>query len=189
MRVVFSFKETYLTAKGLEWQLLDATPAPEKGCYKSLLFSIKGKATDLGLEEGTIQWIGQSPYRPQHERKNFFIGLTLMAPPGEIRHDLEEVDIKRIRSSGPGGQNVNKVETGVVVTHKKTGITVKATEERSQKQNLALAMARIRRQLTQIEEDKTSNKKSEAWTEHNQLKRGDPVMTFKGERFSKEERP
>ena len=60
---------------------------------------------------------------------------------------LRECDIRRQRRGGPGGQHRNKVETAVVITHRKSGITAEANERRSQAENLTQATARLRIKL------------------------------------------
>lgn len=62
-------------------------------------------------------------------------------PPEDV---LAECDVQRVRRSGPGGQHRNKVETGVVLTHKPTGVRVEASERRSQKENQSVALFRLR---------------------------------------------
>lgn len=57
---------------------------------------------------------------------------------------LAECDIRFVRRSGPGGQNRNKVETGVVLTHRPTGVVAEASERRSQSENRAVALFRLR---------------------------------------------
>ena len=65
-------------------------------------------------------------------------------PEGDL---LAECDVRRTRRSGPGGQHRNKVETAVVITHRPTGITVDASERRSQAENRRVALFRLRVQL------------------------------------------
>jgi hypothetical protein len=60
---------------------------------------------------------------------------------------LSQCDVRRLRRSGPGGQHRNKVETAVVLTHRPTGISAEANERRSQSQNHAQAVFRLRMQL------------------------------------------
>jgi protein subunit release factor B len=67
---------------------------------------------------------------------------------------LREAELREVflRASGPGGQNVNKVETGVLLIHVPTGLSVRVTDERSQAQNRLLARARLAEKLAQREE-------------------------------------
>jgi len=60
---------------------------------------------------------------------------------------LRQVEVERFRASGPGGQHRNKVETAVRIRHRETGVVVTATERRSQSENLAKAIKRLRRSL------------------------------------------
>ena len=60
---------------------------------------------------------------------------------------LAECDIRRTRGSGPGGQHRNKVETAIVITHRPTGVTGRASEQRSQETNRRAALARLRVEL------------------------------------------
>jgi protein subunit release factor B len=68
---------------------------------------------------------------------------------------LREAELREVflRASGPGGQNVNKVETGVLLVHIPTGVWVRVTDERSQAQNRALARRRLAEKLARREEE------------------------------------
>ncbi|MFM8268937.1 MAG: peptide chain release factor-like protein [Pseudomonadota bacterium] len=73
---------------------------------------------------------------------------------------LNEISVSHLKGSGPGGQNRNKRMTGVRVTHLPTGITVLATERRSQKQNLEAALSRLEEKLERLFHRPTPRKKT-----------------------------
>ena len=137
---------------------------------------------ELGKVCGTVLWICKSPLRPHHKRKNWFIHVSAVPELREISTD-NEVEISAFRSGGPGGQNVNKVETAVRIVHKATGISVVCSDERSQKQNKERAMARLRVKLAALKEAEHARQKDAAWQEHQQLVRGNPVRVYAGRDF------
>ena len=111
-------------------ELVDERRGSVAGGRASIRFRTRGEIPDLRALAGTIQWICPSPLRPHHGRKNWFIDLSILdeAP----RPDTSgPVRFERFRSGGKGGQNVNKVETGVRLIHAETGIAVRETGERS----------------------------------------------------------
>lgn len=142
---------------------------------------------DLSPLEGTIQWICKSPVRPHHLRKNWFINFSSI-PYTEI--DIDSVDQKDLRfesfrSSGHGGQNVNKTDSGVRITHIPSGLVVTSTKERSQYLNKRDAIQKLYTILEERNKITRARDKKEAWKKHNKLIRGNPVRVYVGEKFER----
>lgn len=150
-------------------------------CYKSIMFKTN---SDLSELEGTIQWICQSPFRPHHKRKNWFVDISIIP---EVENICKDQDIKfeSFRCSGKGGQHVNKTETGVRLTHIPTGTVVESTEERSQYQNRKNALERLNIILNQAQAVAEARQTNSAWREHNKIIRGNPVRVYEGIKFKR----
>ena len=132
---------------------------------------------------GTIQWVGKSPYRKFHPRKNWFIGCFELEIPSSNPILEKEIKYQTMRSSGNGGQNVNKVNSAVRATHQPTGISVVSMESRSQHQNKKIATTRLLLKLQDLESNHLKDLAQEQWNNQTSIARGNPVKVFRGEKF------
>lgn len=139
---------------------------------------------DLGKLEGSVQWICKSPFRPEHKRKNWFVDISII-PETEEMPINDDIKVEAFHSSGHGGQNVNKVATGIRVTHKQTGISVTSTKERSQYMNKQDALKKLNTILNNLKNNGYDRQKNDAWREHNRIIRGNPVRIYEGADFKR----
>lgn len=150
-----------------------------RGGFSSV--ALEAEADWSGLE-GSVLWVCKSPLRPGHKRKNWYIDVSILE---EIPRTSREMQVRfeTFRSGGKGGQNVNKVETGVRVVHIPTGIAVVSTEARSQHMNKQIALNRLCDILAERDLQCARREKELAWMEHNRLERGNPVRIYEGREF------
>lgn len=169
---------------GVQLELLEQEDGERAGTLRSALISLDGPADETVARawEGTIQWICPSPYRLRHARKNWFVGVARCAAPSETLPG--EIRFETTRSSGPGGQHVNKTESAVRATHIATGISVKVQTERSQHANKRLAVLLLAHKLADHNAAADAAQRARRRVLHLQVERGNPRRVFKGERFA-----
>ena len=160
--------------------------------YKSILVEIPSGCLPV---EGSVQWICPSPVRKGHRRKNWFIKVSAMSDasiPGvysdsglhPAKPDKRTMRVETFRSPGKGGQNVNKVETGVRITHVPTGLVAASVTARTQAANKKLALERLREMITRHNDERERIVETTKWGTHNTLQRGDAVAVFSGISFN-----
>ena len=134
-----------LTYNQIEYTMLNKENGIENGTVQSVSIQIKGNHLADFTESwlGTIQWIGTSTFRKLHKRKNWFIGCFELETSEVLEINKNEIEFQAIRSSGAGGQHVNKVSSAIRAKHTKTGIQVLVMDSRSQHQNRKIAIQRL----------------------------------------------
>ena len=167
-------------------QIISKTCGEMSETLLSALVSLQGDGLSefVGKWNGTHKWTCPSLYRPNHKRKNWFAGIRTIETPKIPVWSPEELRIDTMRSSGPGGQHVNKTSSAVRITHLPTGISVVAQEERSQHRNKALALARLAKVFELSARDAKNEKQKELWLQHWELERGNEIRTYNGPSFS-----
>lgn len=160
--------------------IIDSSPGYNEGTFRSVRIYSE---SDLSDYLGSVQWVCRSPYRPEHKRKNWFIDLSACAVAKVEKFDPSQVVFDTFRCGGKGGQNVNKVETGVRAIYLPTGQAVVCTEERSQHANKQKAVARLQALVKQANTDRKAEEKNDNWRCHTQLERGNATIRFVGSEF------
>ncbi len=163
-------------------EILDTTPGEEAG-IKSVTVSVEGKYAYgyLKSEKGVHRLVRLSPFDANHRRHTSF-ALVEILPQVEDNTAVEikpnELRIDTYRSAGAGGQNVQKNDTAVRITHLPTGIVVTCQNERSQVQNRENAMRVLRARLLEMKQQEHAEHMAELRGEYTKAEWGSQIRSY-----------
>jgi len=168
--------------KGFKVEMVDIQEGEEVG-VRGVTLRIEGDNVYgyLSCERGVHRLVRISPFDSNARRHTSFASLDVV-PDLKEEPDLEidesELDITTMRSGGKGGQNVNKVETGVLMRHLPSGIQVRCTVERSQHKNRQMALKILKAKLLQVEEDKKRSEMERQYGEKGEIGFGSQIRSY-----------
>lgn len=167
----------------LKVEIVEKEAGPANRTLLSAVIALEGAGCDTLVEEweGTVLWIARSPCRIHHRRKNWFVGVQTFLLSESREATENEIRYETLRASGPGGQHVNKTESAVRAVHIPSGISVVASDQRSQWQNKKLATERLQVKLTAWNVEQAMIQVQANWSNHNSLQRGNPVKVIQEE--------
>ena len=168
--------------KGFALEVLDFLDGDEAG-IKSITFQVNGENAYgyLKSEKGVHRLVRISPFNAQGKRQTSFVSLDVMP---DIEEDLDveinedDLRIDTYRSSGAGGQHINKTSSAIRITHLPTGIVVQCQNERSQFQNKDKAMQMLKAKLYMLKKEANAEKLSDIRGEIKDIGWGNQIRSY-----------
>ena len=168
--------------KGFALEVLDYLDGDEAG-IKSVTFQINGENAYgyLKSEKGVHRLVRISPFNAQGKRQTSFVSLDVMP---DIEEDLdvevkdEDIRIDTYRSSGAGGQHINKTSSAIRITHFPTGIVVTCQNERSQHMNKDKAMQMLKAKLYMLKQEENAEKLSDIRGDVKEIGWGNQIRSY-----------
>ena len=168
--------------KGFSMEVIDYLDGDEAG-IKSVTFQINGENAYgyLKSEKGVHRLVRISPFNAQGKRQTSFVSLDVMP---DIEEDVdvevrdEDIRIDTYRSSGAGGQHINKTSSAIRITHFPTGIVVTCQNERSQFQNKDKAMQMLKAKLYMLKQEENAEKLSDIRGDVKEIGWGNQIRSY-----------
>lgn len=168
--------------KGFTVEELDLLDGDEAG-IKSVSFQVNGENAYgyLKGEKGVHRLVRISPFNAQGKRQTSFVSLDVMPElPDDVELDInpEDLRIDTYRSSGAGGQHINKTSSAIRITHLPTGVVVQCQNERSQFQNKDKAMQMLKAKLLMLKQEAHAEKLSDIRGEIKEIGWGNQIRSY-----------
>lgn len=168
--------------KGFTIEVLDYLDGDEAG-IKSVTFQVNGLNAYgyLKSEKGVHRLVRISPFNAQGKRQTSFVSLDVMPDiEGNLDVDIDEKDLRidTYRSSGAGGQHINKTSSAIRITHIPTGTVVQCQNERSQFQNKDKAMQMLKAKLYLLKQEANAEKLSDIRGEVKEIGWGNQIRSY-----------
>ncbi|WP_418881234.1 peptide chain release factor 2 [Waltera sp.] len=168
--------------KGFAIEVLDYLDGDEAG-IKSVTFQVNGLNAYgyLKSEKGVHRLVRISPFNAQGKRQTSFVSLDVMPDiEGDLDVDIDEKDLRidTYRSSGAGGQHINKTSSAIRITHIPTGTVVQCQNERSQFQNKDKAMQMLKAKLYLLKQEANAEKLSDIRGEVKEIGWGNQIRSY-----------
>ena len=180
--MLYRMYSRYAEKMGFSTEVLDYLDGDEAG-IKAITFEVRGEYAFgyLKAEKGVHRLVRISPFNAAGKRQTSFASCDVMPDIQEaIELDINEDDLKidTYRSSGAGGQHINKTSSAVRITHIPTGIVVQCQNERSQLQNKEKAMQMLRSKLYMLKQQEQAEKISDIRGEIKDINFGSQIRSY-----------
>jgi peptide chain release factor 2 len=180
--MLFEMYRKFVEKKGWSYTFLHEH-ANDHGGYRNITMEVEGKMAygTLKNEYGVHRLVRISPFNAAKKRHTSFALveiLPVIEKAGSVVVPEDDLDISFARSSGPGGQNVNKRETAVRIVHKPTGVSVRVEGERSQERNREKALSILTAKLERLLEQEHKEELKELSTDPGKIEWGSQIRSY-----------